>query len=93
MVHVSAASGGAASAVWLDAHTLQPTAHLALPADTCHAWTDFGLQKALVSSTCGSVFTFPNQPQVQCLSPGQAPVVQSVLTAQVVLIKDSTAHF
>lgn len=65
VMHASAGSSAAASAIWLDNHSLQQIARLALPTNICHAWTDFGLSKAIVSTTCGSVFTFSVHPQVQ----------------------------
>jgi len=67
-MYASAGSGAAASAIWLDNHSLQQIARLALPTNICHAWTDFGLSKAIASTTCGSVFTFPVHPQVQSCS-------------------------
>ena len=63
VIHESAGSN-AAAAVWLDSHTLKAAASLALPADTCQAWTDCGLQKAVVRTASGSVFTLPNHSQV-----------------------------
>ncbi len=65
VMHASAGSSAAASAIWLDNHSLQQIARLALPTNICHAWTDFGLSKAIVSTTCGSVFTFSVHLQVQ----------------------------
>ncbi len=65
VMHASAGSSAAASVIWLDNHSLQQIARLALPTSIRHAWTDFGLSKAIVSTTCGSVFTFPVHPQVQ----------------------------
>lgn len=65
VTHASAGSSTAASAIWLDNHSLQQIARLALPTNICHAWTDFGLSKAIVSTRCGSTFTFSLHPQVQ----------------------------
>ncbi|KAL0024576.1 hypothetical protein WJX79_010339 [Trebouxia sp. C0005] len=65
VMHASADSSAAASAIWLDNHSLQQIARLALPTNTCHAWTDLSLSKAVVSTTCGSVFTFSIHPQGQ----------------------------
>ena len=53
-----------AAAVWLDHDTLQPAARLDLPDGVCRAWTDSGMEKALLSTLTGSVFTLPLQPQV-----------------------------
>ena len=54
-----------AAAVWLDSNSLKPVCQLALPSDVCHAWAEQGLQKALISTSSGGVYTMPAQPQAK----------------------------
>ena len=60
----SANKSTAATALWLDCNTLECTNKVALPASTCHAWTDYGLQKSIISTSQGDVLVVPTQPQV-----------------------------
>ena len=57
-------SSTAATAVWLDCTTLECTTKVALPAGACQAWTDYGLQKTIISTSQGDVLTLPLEPQV-----------------------------
>ena len=90
VVHASAGSSCAASAVWLDNHSLQHIARLALPTNICHAWTDFGLSKAIVSTTCGSVFTFPVHPQVQPCSHSLLHALQMLPAPKLLLVASAS---
>lgn len=57
------ASDAAAAAVWLDSNTLEPGQQLALPASVSYAWAENGMQKILISTCLGDVYTMSAQPQ------------------------------
>lgn len=63
IIHASSASNAAAAAVWLDSNTLKPAQQLALPSGVSYAWAENGLQKILISTRKGDVYTMCAQPQ------------------------------
>lgn len=66
IIHASSALNAAAAAVWIDSNTLEPVWQMALPAGVSYAWAENGLQKILVSTCLGDVYTMSAQPQVRC---------------------------
>ena len=67
IIHASSASNAAAAAVWLDSNTLVPAWQLALPAGVSYAWAENGMQKMLISTCLGDVYTMSAQPQASYL--------------------------
>ena len=63
-MNAPSAANGIAAAVWYNSNTLEPTARLALPTDVCHVWAEYGLQKGLISTHSGALFTVPVLPEV-----------------------------
>lgn len=75
ILHASSALSGAAT-IWLDSNSLEPIHRLALPAGVCYAWAEFGLQKALISTSAGDIYTLPTQPKASCLLTGHLNLLQ-----------------
>ena len=63
IMYASYPQNTAAAAVWLDSNTLEPVQELALPADVSYIWAENGLQKMLISTYLGDVYTMCAQPQ------------------------------
>lgn len=62
---VHAVPAAAAAAVWLDSNTLEPAQQLALPAGVSYIWAEYGVQKTLLSTCLGDVYTMSAQPQAR----------------------------
>lgn len=65
IIQASSPSNSAA-AVWLDSNSLEAVHTLALPAGVCHAWAESGLQKALITTCAGDMYTLPAHPKASC---------------------------
>ena len=64
VVCASANPTTSAAALWLDCNNLSCNAKLALPAKISHAWTDYSLQQAVISTRNGDVLSIPIVPEV-----------------------------
>lgn len=77
---IHGASAAAAAAVWLDSNTLEPAQELALPAGVSYVLAEYGVQKLLISTCLGDVYTMSAQPKASDANTAQHELVSMTLT-------------